>query len=266
MLWIAIMRRQLFSRTLLQWMFWIGLILCIAGIAMPFAGLRNTGNFVLGTGLATIGLNMLLGGELITGPLPRSFTVRGPVVRGHVMVKAGLSDLLLESGSGDRIASVIFGPAGTPGFEVTEGVAYLRLKNPLLAQNITRWQASLAGNVLWDLDYRSFLGDLKADLENLRFEQINIRTVFGGIDLTSPRRGYTRIELHTVVSPITIHIPLKVGARITVRGGALTVTNVINPRLEIVRRGRYETQGFDSSTGQVEIHIEALAGEVTLME
>ncbi len=243
---------------------WAGLALIAAGVALDFmaAGPALPG-LLVGGGLAALGLNILLGGDLVAGPEPRAFTARGQVVRGHLEVAAGLADLNLEAGESDRIAALCFGPFGKPAFRAEEGVATLGLKNSLLP-NLARWQAALAGNVLWDVDARSSLGDLRFDLRDLRLETVRVRTLLGRIVITCPLRGYTRMDLWAAAGEIELAIPPGVGAQITLRQGGLASVAVENERLMALGTHRYVTADYDTAAAQVEVVIRSAAGDVIL--
>ncbi len=245
---------------------WAGLALVAAGVALDFMAAAGPAlpALLTGVGLAALGLNILLGGDLVAGPEPRAFTARGQVARGYLEVGAGLADLSLEAGESDRIASVRFGPFGRPAFRAEGGVARLGLRNPPLLPNIARWQAALAGNVLWDIEARSSLGDLRLDLFDLRLETVWARTLLGRIEVTCPVRGYTRMHLGSAAGEIELIVPPGVGAQITLRKGELASVAVENERLMPLGPHRYVTADYDTALVQVEVAIHSTAGDVIL--
>lgn len=252
-------------RTVAQIVWWISVLALVGGLATTFAGMRVVSvGLWAGVGVAGLGLNALLGGELIAGPLARPFTVRGQVVRGEAVIRAGLCDVAVGSCSNDRIASVQHGPLGKPKFAVEDGVAALRLTNPLLP-NVAQWQANLARNVLWDLDVRSGLGDQALDLSALRVERVVARSGMGRIEITCPARGVTQMFLRTGSGEIEVRIPQHTGARVVVSRGALSALRVENPRLEALDERRYATANFEHASTQMEIKVEAGAGDIVIL-
>jgi hypothetical protein len=258
------MQETAFTRRLAQITWWVGLVSLATGLAMPALRVRFPVGIPVGVGVAALGVHILLAGEITTGPVPRSFTVRGPVVRGQVEVRAGLCNFALGACPTDRIATVRYGPFGEPGFEVREGIAYLQLRNPLHRPNIAQWRADLASNVLWDAEVRSWLGDLTLDLSALRVEHLVARTGLGYLKVTCPQRGYTRMHLRTGLGRVELCIPPSVEARLAVKQGQLATLTVKNERLLALGQGRYATPDFDDAPVQVEVQIESAAGDIIL--
>lgn len=242
-----------------------GVLLTGGGIAALALRAPLSGSILLGGGLVALGLNVLLsGGELSLGLAPRPFTARGVVVRGLLEARTGFSDLRVASCSPDRIAAIQYGPFGRPEFRAAEGVAYVGLKGSLLRPNIAPWRADLAPNVLWDLEARSLLGDLSFDLRNLRLDHVTASTALGRLSVIAPVRGYVSLELKTTIGEIALQIPPSTGARISIRRGRLTTLRIKNDRLLAVGAHQYSTPDAETADAQVEIQIEALAGDIIL--
>ncbi len=243
-------------------LWWMAVLAAAAGAGTTLAGMRLAPpELWAGAVLALLGLNVLLMGELVAGPEPRSFTVRGQVVRGELAVRAGLADLTVDSCPNDRIATLRHGSPGRPKVVVEEGIARLRLGSPL-ALSLSHWGASLARNILWDVEVRSGLGDLHLDLSSLRVERVAARTGLGRLTVICPARGFTRLFLRSRGGVIDVRIPAQVGARLHIRQGALASLAVSHPRLQALDARRYATPDFDAAPAQVEITLEAVAGEV----
>jgi hypothetical protein len=175
-----------------------------------------------------------------------------------------MCDLEVSACPNDRVASLRFGPFGKPGFEIAEGVAYLRLRNGLFRPNLTRWQADLAGNVLWDIDVHSSLGEVVLDLSNLRLERVSATTGLGRLSVKCPQRGYVQMHLLSLLGTIELHIPSQIGARVTIKRGQLAHVILNNERLLAIGAGRYSTPDFDTASAQAEIRIESGAGDIIL--
>lgn len=258
------MRKNRLDRQVAQALWWIGLVMMVIGISLAVLRFASTGYVLIGGSFVTLGLNVLVGGELIAGPEPRPFTARGSVVRGRLEARTGWCDLSVGVCGSDRVAAVQYGPLGKPGFDVREGIAHLRLVQAAFQPNVTAWQADLASNVLWDIEAASFLGELSLDLSNLRLEEVRAKTALGYLNIACPTRGYTRMDVKSSLGEIEISIPPQVGAKLAIKRGALATVTIQNERLEPIRRNRYATADFDTAPAQVEIHIETAAGDVVL--
>jgi hypothetical protein len=243
-----------------------GLVMIVAGLVLLFVPGVGSGLSValLGGGLALLGADVLLGGDLKTGLEPRIFNARGEVARGRLIARCGLSDLAVSPGPLDRIASIAFGPLGKPAFEEAGGVATIRLASPRLRPNVAHWRADLAPNVLWDVDVRSSLGHVDLDLRDIRLERVTAHTSLGRVRIVCPERGYTEMNLQTTAGEIEIVLPPGVGAAIEVRTGALGSVTVNNKRLLAPDQRRYVTADVDTAAARVRIRIEAAAGDVIL--
>ncbi|MCC6904920.1 MAG: hypothetical protein IT326_03690 [Anaerolineae bacterium] len=257
-------RQSPLARKLAQVLWWIALA-CFAGALIAL--LIRTGpvvsTWLAGIGLVLLGVNILLGGEVIAGPMPRLFIARGQVVRGVLEAHCGPADLNLGDCPGDRVAVVRSGPMGRPFYEAQDGMAVLRISQPPLP-NPTAWQAGLAGNVLWDIDAQAGIGNLALNLTDLRLETVNARTGPGRLTVLCPARGYTRLALRSGSGDIEVVIPEGIGAKIEVSKGRLGTLRIRNARLIDQGGGRCTTSGYSSSAAQVEISIQTWAGEITL--
>ena len=252
------------TRRIARLLSWLGLILIATGLVLlVLVPMRSPASLMIGSGVAALGLGMLLGGELILGPSPRLFTARGQVVRGDLTVRAGLCDLTLGEGPHDRVATVRFGPFGKPHFRAENGVATLRLINGL-RPNLALWEVGLAGNVLWDVDLRSTLGDLTLDLSSLRLERVTARTTLGRLHVRGPLRGYVQVQLCSVAGVIEVNIPPQVAAQVTIHKGTLAAVAMRHGRLQQVEPYCYRTEDYGTAENQIDLHVDCAAGEVLI--
>lgn len=249
----------------IAWILWWSALALVAAGAVLLAAVDRAaaGTALIGGGLAALGLNLLLGGELIAGPAPRTFNARGQVVRGELVARCGLCDLAVGEGPSDRVAAVQFGPLGKPDFQVDSDTARLLLRNGL-RPNIARWKADLASNVLWDIDARSGCGDLALDLGGLRLERVSAHTALGRLRVICPPRGYVQLELGTTIGVIEVLIPPETAARVTLHTGALASVTIKNERLLAEGQSRYTTAEFEQAASQSEIAIRCTAGDVLI--
>jgi hypothetical protein len=258
------MKGKALSRLIIQIFAYIGIALILAGVILLYVpgGVIMPPGALIGFGLAALGVNVVLGGDIVVGPTPRSFSAKGQVVRGYLDVSAGPADLDVGGGTKSRIASLTHGPLGKPRFVVEEGVARLRLHNNLLLPNITQWRAKLASNILWDIYARSSLGILTLDLGQLRLEKVIAATSWGQLLITCPKRGYVQIDLRTTTGLIDITIPDGVGAHVTIESGPLAHVDIQNERLLAEDRQTFTSLDYETAPATVDIHIRADAGDV----
>jgi len=248
------------KRRFLRVLWALGALATVGGIAAGLAGLAMPAPLIIvGAGLALLGLNGLVAGDWLVGPPPKPFTARGQVVRGVVEIHAGWSDVAVGDGPIDRIASVTYGPFGKPDFAFEEGVAHLRLRRML---PFSRWQADLAGNVLWDVRARSTVGDLMLDLSKLRIEEVRARCGAGRLTVRCPSRGFARLALHTTLGQIEVIIPPEVGIRLRVQATRLAAIRIGAPGLYPTGDGSYATDGYEAAAAAVDVMVSASAGEV----
>jgi hypothetical protein len=258
------MTREGLRFSLARLLFWLGGLALLGGVASLAAGIRILPpELLIGAALTAFGLNTLLAGELLAGPEPRYFTVRGQVVRGEAIVRAGLADLTVGRCGIDRVANMKHGPLGKPKFSVIDGVANLRMANGLVP-NIAQWEANLATNVLWDLDVRSSLGGMMLDLSALRMERVVARSGLGRMEIRCPERGFAQLFLRTGIGEIEVTLPEETGARIFVEEGGLGTLRVENERITALDDRRYITPDFETASAQVEIKIEGGSGDVVI--
>lgn len=249
-----------------QALWWIGAGLFAAGLILPATGSlpSMTGGIITGVGMALVGANILFGGDFIVGPEARTFSARGDVARGDVVIDAGLADITLSKGSIEKIATVRCGPIGKPHFDVEHGVAKLTVKSPKFWSNIARWQARLATNVLWDVNVTSTLGHIYLDLSGLRLEKVEISTTRGQIYATCPDRGYVNMHLEAQQGNIEMHIPPGTGASVALDLAATCQLSIMNERLRETPDGYLVTGDYDTAGSQVNISVRALQGTVII--
>ncbi|NDJ52839.1 MAG: hypothetical protein GYB68_07130 [Chloroflexi bacterium] len=251
------------TRRIAQGLWWLGLLLIVGGAALVVAQVPGIpGLAVLGGGLAALAVNALLAGDIIIGPAPKPFSIRGSVVRGDVLVKAGLSDISMRSRGPGRIAQLQYGPFGQPGFEIKDGVAYLTMTGNLT--NATDWEAELANNVLWDLRVQSSLGNQSLDLSGVRMEKARFRSLLGNISVACPQRGVVKMGYKTLLGRIELAIPEGIGADVRVKVGPLASLTVNNERLVFLDDSHLISEDRDEQAAQLEIIIEAGLGDVVL--
>jgi hypothetical protein len=122
----------------------------------------------------------------------------------------------------------------------------------------------LAGNILWDVEISSSLGDLTLNLTDLRLEFVKAQSRFGRISLVCPKRGYAQVNLRNRLGDIEIVIPPETGIRLIIKAGKLSNLDIKNERLEALDHRRFQTPDFDTAPCQVEMSIQTGAGDVLI--
>jgi hypothetical protein len=258
--------RNPLRRRIARPLFFISVLLFVAALALYLLNTPVYPGFLLGLGILGLGLNVLLGGDIIIGAVPRQFVAKGNVVRGKAVIKAGLCDLALTHGSNSRVATVRSGPVGKPQFAIRDGVAYLQVTQPRLLKNIANWEAGLATNILWDLNLSSGLGDMVLDLSQLRVGYAAVRTRSGHVVLRLPNRGAASIDITAGMGEVEIALPPDVGARITVPPKELVNVRVENPRIQPLGIDGYVTANFERASTQIEVTVNARAADIIFSE
>jgi hypothetical protein len=258
------MERGLLIRRIAQGLFWFGVLSLFAASATMVLGLTVPAAITGALGLAALAANILVAGEIVALAEPRPFSVRGAVVRGKLESHSGLSDLIVGACGTDRVASVVFGPIGKPGFEVIDGSANLRLNQTFAQPNLTRWQANLAPNVLWDIDTSSFVGEHVFDLTSLRIDQMKCHSLMGRIRVQCPSKGHAYIHCRTRFGVLEMLIPQNVGAKMTIERSGLTTMDIRNGRMTKIGENLYATPDYETASAKVEVVLQSTAGEIII--
>jgi len=258
------------TRTIARLFFWVSMLLLIGSVVVLITKPGFQPGLLFGGALIALALNILLAGDVAIGGALNTFTARGNVVRAVVNVKAGLCDLSVGSCPNDRVAMMRYGPMGKPTFNVKDGIGYMRLDQSVMRPNVSHWQTGLAGNVLWDVNVRSWLGDINLNFIDLRLEKVRARTSLGRMQVACPERGYVQMHLHTGLGQVEVVLPPtnEVGVRFLIKRGALSTLTVNTEvgRLLDIGNNRYITPGFDEAAAQVDIEIISPIGDVILSE
>lgn len=252
-------------RVLALVLFWTAVLLAVAGGLTTAFGLLGLPLGVwLGAALMTLGLNVLVGGDLIVAPDAKPFSVKAKVSRAVLDIAAELPDVEVRANNDyERLATVRAMAGGGPNLEVVEGVAHLRLaqSSPWIP-GAANWQARLATNVLWDVKARSLLGHLNVDLSGIRVDRVALKSLLGGVHVTCPRRGRPRIELETWLGDLVVVVPSEVGARVKVEPGRLAHVNLDSTAFDQLDETTYVTHNVETAQTVAVITLRTQAGEM----
>ncbi len=250
-------------------LFWLSLLLFAAGLVIQLTALVNVQpGILIGAGLISLALNILLGGDILIGGGLRTFSARGQVVRSLFDVQTGLCDLSVGKGPNDRVALMRYGPMGQPTFTVTDGVGHLSMHQSLKRPNIAHWQTGLAANILWDIAVCSSSGDINLNLTDLRVEQVSAQTTLGRIQVACPQRGYVTLDLRAQLGQVEVVLPESegIGVKIEIRRGPLSslTFKTESGRLLDVGDNIFMTAGYDNAQAHVDISIRSSIGDVII--
>jgi len=251
-------------RVLALVLFWTAVLLAVAGGLTAAVGLPVPPGVLLGAALATLGLNVLVGGDLIVAPEAKPFSVKAQVSRAVLDIAAELPDVEVQANTDyERLATVRALAGGGPNLEVVDGVAHLRLaQSPAWIPGAANWQARLATNVLWDVKARSLLGHLTVDLSGIRADRVDLRSLLGGVHVTCPRRGRPRVELETWLGDLVVVVPRDVGARVTVEPGRLAHVNLDSAAFDQLDETTFVTHNVETAQTVAVITLRTQAGEI----
>lgn len=257
-------------RRLLALPFWwlAVLLIVMGGLTKIFGWLDLPLGVWTGGSLMALGLNVLVGGDVVVAPRSRPFSARAQVSRAMLDIVADVADVEVRASDDyERLASVRVGPGAEPDFKVANGVAYLRLASKLpWLPGATSWQASLATNVLWDVTAHSVLGHLEVDLSDVRVDRVSLKSSLGSVRVTCPRRGESRLRLETLLGDLEVVVPREVGARVKLERGGLASVSLDPARFEQLDATTYATHNLESARAVSEITLRTQAGEMRVSQ
>jgi hypothetical protein len=222
----------------------------------------------VGGALLALGLNMLVGGDLVVAARDKPFSTRAKVSRAVLEVSSGLSDVQVRSSNSfERLASVRAGSGANPAFEVVDGVARLRIAPRLRwLSGAGTWRAMLATNVLWDVSATSALGHLDFDLSDVRVDRVSVKSDLGSARVTCPRRGRPVLELETSTGDLDVILPPGVGARVRLKLGRLANVDLDGGDFERLDAHTLVTRNVEEADTVAEIALRVWAGEVSVRQ
>lgn len=246
-------------------LFWVAVLLAAVGIVTNLLGLLELPLGVwLGAALMTLGLNVLVGGDLIATPEAKPYSVKAKVSRAVLDIASDLPDVEVRANPDyERLATVRAMAGGGPNLEVVDGVAHLRLEQrSRWFPGAVNWQARLATNVLWDVKAHSLLGHLNVDLQGIRVDRVALKSILGGVHVTCPQRGRPQIELETWLGDLVVEVPREVGAQVTVEPGRLAHVGLDSADFEQVDETTYVTHNVETAQTVAVIRLRTQAGEM----
>jgi hypothetical protein len=231
-------------------LWWLAVLLVVVGgLAKAFGWLDLPLGVWIGGSLIALGLNVLVGGDVVVAPHARPFSARAQVSRAVLDIVAEVADVEVRASDDyERLATVRVGPGAGPDFKVANGVAHLRLASKLpWLPGASNWQASLATNVLWDVTAHSVLGHLDVDLSHVRVDRASLKSSLGGVRVTCPRRGQPQLRLETLLGDLEVVVPREVGARVRVERGGLAHVNLDSAHFEQLDATTFATHNLESA-------------------
>lgn len=250
-------------------LWWLAVLLVVGGGLAKVLGLVNLPYSVwLGGGLLALGLNILLGGDVVVASREKPFTARAQVSRAELSLASGLSDVRVRASRNfERLASVRAGSGVLSKLDVVDGVARLRVTSPLSwMSGVGEWRISLATNVLWDVKAHSTLGSLELDLQDVRVDRVSAKSDLGGVRVICPRRGRPSLELETTLGDLDVVLPGNVGARVRVKRGRLAGLELDDATFEQLNPNTYVTRNLDAVDTVAEIVLRVRTGEARVRQ
>jgi Domain of unknown function (DUF5668) len=135
------------------------------------------------------------------------------LIQGKVGLGGGESLLQNYSVNGNR-GTLLLKPVGnfsSPGFFIYPG-------------STEGWNLSLNSAVPMDLTLKQVVGEQKADLSNLKINNLTMETVIGQTEVTLPAAGPMRGNINAVIGELTVNVPKNTSLRIKLNA-AITSRN-----------------------------------------
>lgn len=125
------------------------------------------------------------------------------------------------------------------------------------------WSVGLSGEIPLSLEIQGGASDNRLDLSDLSVTDFRLQTGASSTNLTLPAgAGHTKAEVRSGVGSVSIRIPMRVAARIRVKG-ALSGTTVDRSRFP--RKGRaYESADYATAANKVDLDVQMSVGSVDI--
>jgi hypothetical protein len=198
-----------------------------------------------------------------------SFAIERPEVeRAALTATTGAADfqLRVQADDGQLVAGEYGGPA-TPRLDVRDGEAAVRLdaRRSWPLQAGARWPVALAGDIPWQLDLQSGLGDFDLELGDLEITALRLRTMFGRVELTLPAAGAANLDLDLGFGDLTVRVPDGMAVRLKLAAGPLSEFEHDERRFVRVGPDEWVTPLYAVATNRCTLAVWLWAGDFTLM-
>ncbi|MGH3087637.1 MAG: MarR family transcriptional regulator [Rubrobacteraceae bacterium] len=192
----------------------------------------------------------------------------GSVESGRLVFANGASRLTLRAGSGmdDLYQARFEGPA--PKVKVEDGTVtfrYSRRFGGLFDWRSHPGEVTMNAAVPWEVEVRGGAYRIEADLGGLELSSFVLKGGISDLDLALPEpSGIVPVRLAGGASKVSIRRPAGVEARVSVKGGAATLTFDEQSFDAVGGRVQLQSPGYDAATDRYEIELSGGASEITI--
>ncbi|MGF1471467.1 MAG: hypothetical protein ACFB50_06965 [Rubrobacteraceae bacterium] len=183
------------------------------------------------------------------------------------MFANGASRLTLRAGFGtDDLYRARF--EGTPPkIETEHGTVTFRRSRRFMIFDSRKHSEEVTLNpaVPWEIEVRGGAAGIEADLGGLEMSSFVLKGGTSNLDLTLPEpSGTVQISLSGGASKVVVNRPAGVEARMSLKGGAATLTFDAQSFDAVGGRVRLQSPGYDGASDRYEIEISGGASEVKI--
>lgn len=194
-------------------------------------------------------------------------TPLGPVESGRLVFANGASRLTLRAGSGmeDLYRARFEGTA--PKVEVQEGTVTFRYSRRLRLFDWRSYPGEVTLNpaVPWEVEVRGGAARIDVDLGGLELSSFVLKGGISDLALTLPEpSGVVPVRLSGGASKVSIRRPAGVETRLSLKGGAATLTFDDQSFDAVGGKVRLQSPGYDGATDRYEIEVSGGASETSV--
>jgi DNA-binding MarR family transcriptional regulator len=195
-------------------------------------------------------------------------TPLGSVESGRLVFANGASRLTLRADSGmddlyrarfERVAPKVKVEDGTVTFRYSR-----RLGGPFDLRSHPG-EVTLNAAVLWEVEVRGGAYKIEANIGNVELTSFVLKGGISDLSLTLPKpSGVVPVRLSGGASKVSMHRPAGVEARVSVKGGAATLTFDEQSFDAVGSKVRLQSPGYDGASDRYEIEVTGGASELAI--
>ena len=223
-----------------------------------------------------LGIYLLLGWDrATTAPgqrffrIPRAETLSASLVidSGPVAVQLATMTDKAPTGAGREAANMMTGQYATTSPTVHRHFQHATLlldRRPFSLFDWGDWRLNLAPDIPWQLEIRSWLGELKLDCGALSIESASCSSVFGPLHFSPPTRASEPLSLRNALGDIHVHIPADRSCRVRIHRSRFTRVHRDERRYVIREDGSFAAGSLAESVTPTQLELYPGLGDVYL--
>lgn len=216
--------------------------------------------------LVALGLQVLINGDLGISWVGRSFGItRGSVEAGVLRANAGELDIQLRAlQHPGRLISGQYTDRSRPQLVADGNRAILTMdRSKTWWLSLADWEIEVADDLPWNFLLSTSLGKIDVDLRGIIVEQTAIATGIGNITCVAPDNPAGPINIRSVFGDIDLTIPPDLEAAVTIKSGPFFGVQVSSDRWQQTD-GRYITANYHTAVEPLELTISGTFGDLYL--